>query len=72
MAQVGLEMVAPVALGWWLDERLGLRPWLLVVGVVVGFSIGILHLTLLSRDKTLTRDHEPPPPKQPPPKDKEP
>ncbi|MCI0741716.1 MAG: AtpZ/AtpI family protein [Gemmataceae bacterium] len=48
MAQVGLEMVAPIALGWWLDSLLGSQPWLLVVGVILGLVFGVWHLVVLS------------------------
>ena len=52
MAQVGLEMVVPVGLGWWLDDLLGWSPILLTVGVVLGFVIGIVHLVALSKDES--------------------
>lgn len=51
MAQVGVEMVVPIVLGWWLDERLATAPWLLVVGVFGGLALGIVHLVLLTRDE---------------------
>ncbi len=51
MAQVGLEMVVPVALALWLDSQFGTAPWILVLGVILGFSVGIGHLVLLTRDK---------------------
>jgi F0F1-type ATP synthase assembly protein I len=49
IAQVGLEMVVPVALGWWIDDKLGTSPWILVAGVILGFVVGITHLVVLSR-----------------------
>jgi len=27
--------------GWWLDGRLGTRPWLLVAGALVGLALGL-------------------------------
>lgn len=48
LAQVGLEMVVPIALGWWLDSKLGSEPWLLVVGVMLGLAVGIVHLVALA------------------------
>ncbi|MCS7047286.1 MAG: AtpZ/AtpI family protein [Gemmataceae bacterium] len=47
LSQVGFEMVAPVVVGWWVDEWLGTRPWLLVVGALVGLVFGFTHLLLL-------------------------
>lgn len=60
LSQVGLEMVVPIALGWWLDDKLGSAPWLLVVGVILGFALGILHLLALTRNENGTpKDKEP-------------
>jgi F0F1-type ATP synthase assembly protein I len=58
LAQVGLEMVVPIGMGWWADKQLGSAPWLLVVGVVLGFMLGIGHLI------ALTREDGPKPPKE--------
>ncbi|HWY86304.1 MAG TPA: AtpZ/AtpI family protein [Gemmataceae bacterium] len=61
LAQVGLEMVIPIGLGWWVDERMGSGPWLLVLGVVLGFVLGIVHLVVFAR-----RDDPKPPGKKEP------
>jgi F0F1-type ATP synthase assembly protein I len=50
IAQVGLEMVVPIGIGWWADEQLGWAPWLLILGVILGFVLGIGHLVALTRD----------------------
>lgn len=47
LAQVGLEMVAPIALGVWLDGRYGWSPWATVIGTVLGLVGGFAHLLLL-------------------------
>lgn len=44
---IGLEMALPPAGGWWLDERWGTEPWLLIAGAVLGFAAGMLHLLQL-------------------------
>ena len=44
LAQVGFEMVVPIAVGWWLDGLLGWEPWLVVSGTVLGLVLGIVHL----------------------------
>jgi F0F1-type ATP synthase assembly protein I len=41
---LGIELVAPILLGVfvgrWLDGRWGTKPWLLVVGAVLGLVLG--------------------------------
>jgi F0F1-type ATP synthase assembly protein I len=44
---IGMETALPGALGWWLDERWGTGPWLLIVGVMIGFGVSLLHLMQL-------------------------
>ena len=41
---VAFEMVVPALLGHWLDKQWGTAPWLVLVGTILGFSIGMLHL----------------------------
>lgn len=53
-------MVVPIALGWWVDDKLGSAPWLLILGVIVGFVVGIVHLLALTRgDEKAPKDNEP-------------
>lgn len=33
-----------LAVGWWLDTKLGTAPWLLIVGAFVGASAGFYYL----------------------------
>ena len=47
IAQIGLEMVAPIILGMVLDNWLETTPWLTMLGAVVGLVGGIYHLLLL-------------------------
>lgn len=52
LGQVGLEMVAPIGLGWFLDFQFGLSPWCVAAGAVLGFVGGLAHLmVLLGRPK---------------------
>lgn len=46
-AQVGFEMVVPVALGVWLDLRFGTLPWLTASGAFLGFAGGLTHIFVL-------------------------
>jgi F0F1-type ATP synthase assembly protein I len=48
MAQVGMEMVAPVGLGLLLDYYFGTMPWITVIGAVLGLVGGLAHLVRLS------------------------
>lgn len=48
LAQVGLEMVAPIGIGLLLDYWLGWAPWGVVSGAVVGLVGGIAHLVALA------------------------
>jgi ATP synthase protein I len=45
---LGLEMAISVvigmAIGWWLDGRLGTTPWLMVVWIGFGFAAGVRSL----------------------------
>jgi F0F1-type ATP synthase assembly protein I len=47
-AGLGLQFGATITIfalgGWWLDERLGSSPWLLLVGVFAGFGGGLFSL----------------------------
>ena len=38
--QLGLTFALFALLGWWLDQRLGTSPWLLIVLVFVGAAAG--------------------------------
>jgi F0F1-type ATP synthase assembly protein I len=48
MAQCGIEMVAPLGLGAWLDYAMGWTPWAAVAGAVIGFVGGMTHLIWMS------------------------
>ena len=62
LGQVGLEMVAPIVVGFALDSYLGWRPWGVVGGAVLGFIIGLTHLlTVLNRrEKTQSQSRQEP------------
>lgn len=48
LAQVGMEMVAPVGLGLALDYYLHWTPWGTIGGAVFGLVSGVVHLVALS------------------------
>lgn len=49
LGQAGLEMVAPLGLGLFLDRILGWTPWLTIVGTVAGFIGGLAHMVILAQ-----------------------
>ena len=49
---IAMEMVVPGLLGYWLDQRLGTRGVLLIVGVALGFATGLWHLIRLTMPPT--------------------
>jgi F0F1-type ATP synthase assembly protein I len=54
LSQVGLEMVVPIAVGYWLDSALGWSPWGVITGAVLGLVGGLAHL--LQMLKTFEQD----------------
>jgi F0F1-type ATP synthase assembly protein I len=49
LGQAGIEMVAPLAIGAWLDWQFGLGPWVIVVGAIIGFVGGTIHLIVMAQ-----------------------
>jgi F0F1-type ATP synthase assembly protein I len=59
LAQVGLEMVAPIGLGVALDHYAGWRPWGTIGGAVIGFVGSLTHLISLVNAHDRTRNSGP-------------
>ena len=52
LAQVGMEMVAPLVAGALLDRSVwSLAPWGLIGGAVLGFVGGLTHLIMLANQQ---------------------
>jgi F0F1-type ATP synthase assembly protein I len=49
---LGFVFALPPLLGHYLDRRLGSNPVGLLVGMVLGFSAGMLHLLRIARDSS--------------------
>jgi len=60
LAQLGLEMVAPMGIGIYLDSRFDWTPWATVVGFVFGFVGGFLHLLVLLKQHDKDERRQPP------------
>jgi F0F1-type ATP synthase assembly protein I len=54
--QFGAAIIAFALLGWWLDKKLGTGPWLLILGVILGFAGGMI--SLLKKVPPVTGGHE--------------
>ena len=46
---VSIEMVVPGVVGFWLDQRLGTKVLLTVVGLALGMSVGMWHLLRMTK-----------------------
>ncbi len=44
ISQVGLMMAAPALFGLFVDGWLGISPWCVIVGAVLGLIGGMIHL----------------------------
>ena len=53
--------------GLWLDDRLGTRPWFLLVGVLLGVVGGFVHLLRVFAPEMLPFGRPPKKPDPPPP-----
>ena len=49
ISAVGVEMVVPAVIGLAMDRWLGISPWGLIAGVLIGFTGALIHLVLLSK-----------------------
>lgn len=49
MIVISLEMVVPGLGGYWIDTRLGTKALFMIVGFVLGITVGILHLVQIGR-----------------------
>jgi F0F1-type ATP synthase assembly protein I len=57
LGQVGLEMVAPIVLGLWLDGQFGWSPWGAVAGAVFGLVVGLMHLVYMLNQRDRRGPH---------------
>jgi F0F1-type ATP synthase assembly protein I len=55
LAQIGLEIIAPLVVGVLIDINVGTMPWLTIAGVVLGFVGGITHIVILSNKQEAGR-----------------
>ncbi len=51
VTSISIQMALPPGVGWWLDERFATSPWLMIVGVLLGFSVAMLELLKFAKEK---------------------
>jgi ATP synthase protein I len=49
---IGLEFALPPLLGSWADRWCRTGPWLMIVGAVLGFGVGMMHVLQLARQNS--------------------
>ena len=55
LTTISLEMALPALGGFWLDQKLGTKCLFVILGAVLGFTVGfwqLLKLTLPPKNKT--------------------
>jgi ATP synthase protein I len=60
LAQTGVEMVVPVAIGAFLDSRYGWSPWGAAAGAVIGMAGGLTHMLLMIKRNEERQRSQPP------------
>ena len=51
MTTIATEMAAPPLLGFWLDEKLGIRLVVVSIGAIGGLALGMTSLIRLARSE---------------------
>jgi F0F1-type ATP synthase assembly protein I len=59
ISQVGLEMAAPAGIGAALDYYMGWGPWGVIVGAVLGLTVGLIHLVRLANQPVDEKSDDP-------------
>lgn len=57
---ISLEMVVPIALGYWIDTWLGTRVVFVILGAIGGMSLGMFHLVRLVSNSPAKQGRVPP------------
>jgi len=50
ITSIALELVLPIAGGFWLDRHYGTNPWWMIAGVLLGCLLGTQGMIRLVRD----------------------
>lgn len=38
-----ISIAGGLLLGWWIDKKLGTEPWLMLLGIILGFIVSFYH-----------------------------
>jgi len=49
ITSIAMEMVLPIVIGYWIDQRLGTKIVFLLLGLVLGFATGMWQLIKLAK-----------------------
>ena len=50
VSTIGLEFALPPLAGAYVDQRAGTSPWLTLLGVFLGFAMGMWHILRIARE----------------------
>ncbi len=56
---LAVTVLAGLGAGYWLDGRLGTRPWLLLLGACLGVGAAMVHFIRSVAGSTKDRDRKP-------------
>ena len=42
-------MAVPPAIGMWADDKLNTKPWLVILGAILGFTVSMFELVKLGK-----------------------
>lgn len=46
---IGMQMVVPLGVGWWIDSVWKTAPWCMSLGAILGFVVAMLELIHLAK-----------------------
>lgn len=52
VSSIGMEFALPPLAGAYIDHRAGTTPLLTLLGVVLGFAVGMMHILRIARGDT--------------------
>ena len=56
--EFALTEIIGAAAGYWLDKKLGTLPWCLLVGVVLGFALGLSRVIQAAKQAGTKKERE--------------